>query len=205
MKSQSFVSWVIVFGVGFLTGVVFSAWRLDFGTGPKETLQRAAPAPTQMPSKERAAALERMLAANPNDVSTIVRVANGYFDLGNYPKAAETYEKAVALDPKNADVITDLGVCLRRMKKPEQAVAKFREALKINPGHAVALFNLGLVLRDDMKNLPEALRTWETFLQKAGNAPHAVMIRPWVKQLREKLNVQKPQAKEEKTRQRSGE
>ena len=205
MKSKSFLSWVLVFGVGFLTGVVFSAWRLDFGTGPRESSPRAAPAPTEMPSKERAAALERMLAANPKDVSTIVRVANGYFDLGNYPKAAETYEKAAAIDPKNADVITDLGVCLRRMKKPEQAVAKFREALKTNPGHAVALFNLGLVLRDDMKNLPEALRTWETFLEKAGNAPHAVMVRPWVKQLREKLNAQKPQAKEEKKPQPSGE
>jgi tetratricopeptide (TPR) repeat protein len=136
-----------------------------------------------------------MLAADPNDIAAVIRAANGYFDIGAYPKAAEAYGKALALDPKNADILTDFGVCLRRMKKPEQAAAKFREALKIDPGHAVALFNLGIVLRDDLKNLPEALRTWETFLEKAGNAPHAVMVRPWVEKLRKKLNAKKEQGK----------
>ena len=35
----------------------------------------------------------------------------------------------------------------------------------------MALFNLGIVLRDDLKDYPGALKAWETFLQKAGDSP----------------------------------
>jgi cytochrome c-type biogenesis protein CcmH/NrfG len=68
-------------------------------------------------------------------------------------------------------------------------VAAFKQALKIDANHPMALFNLGIVYRDDLKELPQALEVWEAFLDKAGDAPHAVMVRPWVKQLREKIEA----------------
>ena len=115
-------------------------------------------------------------------------MANDYFDLGNYDKAVELYQKAITLDPNNTDAITDMGVAYRRLKKPEEAVAAFRRTLSVKPDHALALFNMGIVLKDDLKKPDEAVAAWEKFLEVAGDSPHAVMVKPWVQQLKDSLN-----------------
>jgi tetratricopeptide (TPR) repeat protein len=176
------------FVAGFLAGIVFSAWKLDsnvgqgqaFFTGGGEHDQQAA-------LRTRIAELEKRLASKPEDVDVLVQLGNDYFDLGHYAKAVGVYEKAVQIDPRNADVITDMGIGYRKLGKPEESVRAFQKALDANPEHSMALFNLGIVLRDDLKDNVGALKAWELFLKKAGDTPHAVMIRPWVKQLREKI------------------
>jgi hypothetical protein len=70
----------------------------------------------------------------------------------------------------------------------------------MDPNQTLAMFNLGIVLRDDKKDLPGALKVWKTFLDKAPDSPHAVMIRPWVKQLEEKLGSKEPDPNENKTK-----
>ncbi len=47
--------------------------------------------------------LERALAINDRDVSTLVWLAQGYQNSGNKAKAIETYRRVLALDPSNAD------------------------------------------------------------------------------------------------------
>lgn len=130
-----------------------------------------------------------MLAKTPDNIDALVQLGNDYYDSGNYRKAVEAYEKAVQIKPDNSDVLTDLGVSYRRLGQPDKAISKFQQAIKIDPSHAIALFNLGIVYRDDLKDLPAALKAWETFLEKAGDSPHAVMVRPWVQQLKEKLGT----------------
>jgi tetratricopeptide (TPR) repeat protein len=187
-RSRTIFPWLMVFGAGFLAGIVFSAWKLETITGPatKQVEEAADRGNQQMEVKTRISGLEKMLAARPNDVDVLIQLGNDHFDLGNYEKAREYYQKALEINPHNADVLTDMGVCLRKLGKPQESVEAFRKAVEVNPGHSLALFNMGIVLRDDLKDYDGALKAWETFLEKAGDSPHAVMIKPWVKQLKEK-------------------
>ncbi|MBI5569944.1 MAG: tetratricopeptide repeat protein [Desulfomonile tiedjei] len=187
---QSLFSWLAVFVAGFVAGVAFSAWKLD-------RTAVSVPAPTAQvadrnPSAEalaRLAGLEKMTAANPDNVQALVELGNTYFDLDKHQKAVEAYEKAIKLDPKNPDVITDMGISLRRLGRFQESAAAFQKAAEVDPNHALALFNLGIVLRDDLKDDRGALKAWEAFLQKAGETPHAVMVKPWVAQLKKKIGT----------------
>jgi cytochrome c-type biogenesis protein CcmH/NrfG len=187
-KSRTLFSGLALFGAGFLAGVVFSAWKLDIATSPG-TRQPAEMAESNNPQpdlKTRIAGLEKMLAVRPNDAEVMIQLGNDYFDLGNHEKAVEYYQKSLQIDPRNPDVMTDMGISLRKLGKSQESANAFRKALEVDPNHPMALFNLGIVLRDDLKDTDGALKAWEAFLAKAGDSPHAVMVRPWVNQLREK-------------------
>ncbi|MGO9571780.1 MAG: tetratricopeptide repeat protein [Desulfomonilaceae bacterium] len=189
-KNSSWLGWLGFFVAGFLAGIVFSAWKLDSGVGAVQAPRTVtAERDQQAELKTRIAGLEKMLAAKPNDLGTLVQLGNDYFDVGDHSKAVEAYEKALQIDPRNADVMTDMGISYRKLGKPEESAKAFRRALDVDPEHSMALFNLGIVLRDDLKDNVGALKMWEMFLKNAGDSPHAVMIRPWVKQLREKLGT----------------
>jgi cytochrome c-type biogenesis protein CcmH/NrfG len=186
-QTRSLLSWIAVFVVGFLAGVFFSAWKLDTNSPGKAPRMEA---PEQNPQAElqaRITGLEKMLAAKPNDVGVMVQLGNDYFDTGNHEKAVQYYQKALEVDPRNADVMTDMGISYRKLGKPNESVKAFKKALEVDPNHAMALFNLGIVLRDDLKDDQGALNAWEAFLKVAGDSPHAVMVRPWIKKLQEKI------------------
>jgi cytochrome c-type biogenesis protein CcmH/NrfG len=186
--SRSLVSWIVVFAAGFAAGVVFSAWKLQDLGGVTPSTPEAAPQAVQKDDMQnRIAGIERMLAANPNNLEALIQLGNDYYDIRNFEKAAEAYQKALQIDPRNPNVWSDLGAAFRRLGKPQDAVNSFRKSLEIDPNHSISLFNLGLVLRDDFKDYPAALKEWEQFLQKAGDSPHAVMVRPWVQDLRQKV------------------
>jgi len=185
---KSFVSFIAVFVAGFVVGIVFSAWKLERTEAPLVGQPSGAKdQDAQGQLRKRVAGLEQMLSVNPNNVKALVQLGNDYFDLHNYEQAIEAYQRALKIDPQDADMLTDLGIAYRRTSKPQDAVQSFRDALKADPDHAMALFNLGIVLRDDLKDYPGALKAWETFLEKAGDSPHAVMVRPWVEKLRAKV------------------
>ncbi len=190
-SSRSLLSLIAVFATGFLAGIVFSAWKLDSGflhTSDKKPHPQQTSKRTDL--QKRIAGIEEMLSKNPDNPTALVQLGNDYFDMGNFEKAIASYVKAIKLDPNNADVITDMGIAYRRLGKSAEAATCFRQALQVNAGHPTALFNLGIVLRDDLKDNAGALKAWEAFLESAKDSPFAVMVRPWVKQLREKTGVE---------------
>jgi tetratricopeptide (TPR) repeat protein len=136
----------------------------------------------------RIAGLEKMLSVKPDDLGVLIQLGNDNFDLGNHSKAVEYYQKSLTIDPRNPDVITDMGISYRKLGKPEESVKAFKKALEVDQNHALALFNMGIVLRDDLKDYEAALKAWETFLKVAEDSPHSVMVRPWVKQLKDRIS-----------------
>ena len=188
-NTGTFVTWIAIFVAGFLSGVGFSAWKLDTSSESVSKAQtNVQAAPDQISEiRNRIAGLEKMVIAQPNNVDAVVQLANDYFDVGDYEKAVEIYQKAITLDPNNTDAITDMGVAYRRLKRPDDSVAAFRKALSARPDHALALFNMGIVLKDDLKKPDEALVAWEKFLEVAQDSPHSVMVKPWVQQLKDSL------------------
>ena len=186
--SRSLISFLVIFVAGFLAGVIFSAWKLEaisdraVATAPHRSAQDPR---TEL--QARIEATERMLDVNPNRPDLLVQLGSDYFDLGNFEKAIKGYQQALLLNPRNADVLTDLGTSYRRIGKPQDAVKAFRKAQEVDLNHTVSLFNLGIVLRNDLKEPAEALKAWEEFLRRAPDSPHAVMVRPWVEELKKEL------------------
>ena len=62
--------------------------------------------------------------------------------------AAECYRTAARLDPRMDRAFSNLGVVLKELGDPAQAIAAFNGAIAINPNSAIAYDNLGLALRD---------------------------------------------------------
>jgi tetratricopeptide (TPR) repeat protein len=72
---------------------------------------RAAGEPSAQPLDEsRAAALAATAQKNPKDEATRVQLGNMYFDAERYQEAANWYEQAVAIDPKHAKTLLNVGI-----------------------------------------------------------------------------------------------
>ena len=120
------------------------------------------------------------LQSNPGDFDTIVKVANLYYDGQQYPDAIKYYERAVKLQPQNADILTDYGTSYWYTGDADKAIAEFQAALKYQPGRASTLFNLGIV-RWQGKNDPKgAVQAWEELLQKNPDYPEKAKLQEFI-------------------------
>lgn len=74
-----------------------------------------------------------------------------------YEQAIEQYRGALTIKPDDYGSIYNMGVCLLRLRRPAEAVEKFREVVHINPIHIDALESLAWYLsttRDDKLRSP---------------------------------------------------
>ena len=72
--------------------------------------------------------------------------------MGNFGKAEEHYQKAVALNPHQfPDAYYDYGVLLMNANRLQEAAQVFRRAIEIKPSYADAHNNLGYLLEREGK------------------------------------------------------
>lgn len=131
--------------------------------------------------------LETVLEKNPKDLSALIRVGNLYMDTKRYGEAVAMYQRALEIDPKNNNVRVDMGTCYRYLGRSDLAVEAYRKAIEMQPDHPNAHLNLGVVLFDDMKQYPEAIRELERFLEIEPNSERAVEIRGLIEQLKQQV------------------
>jgi len=146
--------------------------------------QTGAAQPNQQQQKaaldQAVAPLLASLQSNPNDFDTLVKVANLYYDGQQFPEAIKYYERAVNIQPKNADVLTDYGTSFWYTGNADKAIEEFQTALKYQPGRASTLFNLGLV-RWQGKNDPKgAVQAWEELLRKNPDYPDKQKLQEFI-------------------------
>ena len=126
----------------------------------------AQPAPAPL-DESRAAALASTAQRNPGDEATRVQLANMYFDAERYQEAADWYQQALALNPKDINASTDLGIAYYYMNQPDRALAQFDKSLSINPNHAKTLLNVGIVRAFGKQDLRGAADAWQRALAAA--------------------------------------
>jgi cytochrome c-type biogenesis protein CcmH/NrfG len=185
---QAYTLAVITLVIGIAVGYFARGSASPFVT--PDTTQAAAPAatgggnmgmaPAQLPGigsgQQQQGASPEMLAkaaepllttlqSNPGDVETVIKLGNLYYDGQVYPQAIQYYEKALAIQPKNADVRTDLGTAYWYTGDPDKAIASFEKALAIRPNHPDTLFNLGIVRWQGKKDPKGAVVVWEKLLE----------------------------------------
>ncbi len=95
-------------------------------------------------------------------------------------KAKEALEKAIKIDPDNADANANLGVLLARdLNRPTEGEKYLVKALKINPNHPSSIYLESL--RTTMKGEDKMMIFRKP---KNGQAPHPKdLILPWEKQM----------------------
>ena len=65
--------------------------------------------------------------------------------LKDMPSPSEQYAEALALNPKDVNVSTDLGVSYYYNKQIDLALKQFEHSLKIDPKHTKTMLNIGIV------------------------------------------------------------
>lgn len=87
---------------------------------------------------------EECLRAAPDDWRALTRIGLLRVQQRRFDVAAPLLQRAVALNPANAEAHGWLGEARRNTGDPEAAIASFQEALRLQPGFAPAWYNLGL-------------------------------------------------------------
>lgn len=113
-----------------------------------------APHPAGGAAAPPAAALERMLASG--DGEALQRATHALVEAGRLEEAQRCLERAAAVAPANAPILTDLGSVLRARGDAAGAAARYGDALAHDAAFGPALVNLG-TLRLALGQAAEAL------------------------------------------------
>lgn len=121
---------------------------------------------------EQAHELEGLLAKDPKNYDHLVQLANTEYDLNDFIKAADNYEKARAIKDDSPDVMTDLGVCYKETGNPQKALELFDKAADEHPEHWQSRYNAAVVRLFDLNDPAGAKREVEKLKQLKGTVPN---------------------------------
>jgi tetratricopeptide (TPR) repeat protein len=186
----------VIFGIAGVFFGILVGWML--GTQQASTTAAsAAPAQAVSPAggagqgqtappfdENRAATLRAAIDKDQSDAASRVQLADLYFDAERFAEAAKWYEEALAVDPKNVNASTDLGIAYYYMNQADRALAQFERSLAIDPKHTKTLLNIGIVKAFGKQDLDGASQAWERLLEIAPNSPEAGMARQALQGLR---------------------
>ncbi len=98
--------------------------------------------------------------AAPGNASVYHHRGMFFVNKGDFKKAAVDYRKAVQLDPKNVDYLSNLALSLAMIGKCKESEGYLRKALEIKPGNPVLLYRLAFVYvkLKDRDNLLKTLK-----------------------------------------------
>jgi len=151
---------------------------------PPSAMPPSAVAPEAGAVQQRIAAEERLAAQNPQDVQAWIALGNDYFDTNQAQRAVDAYAKALALQPNNADVLTDQGVMFRKLQAFDKAIANFQRAHQVDPRHVQSVYNLGVVYAYDLKDQAKAIAAWNRVIEVAPQSSQAAQARQNLQDLR---------------------
>jgi cytochrome c-type biogenesis protein CcmH/NrfG len=158
--------------------------------------KQAAPPPMPLITPDQIRSLENTARMAPKNAGAWIALGNALFDMNRCftkegphqiapcAEAANAYQKALELDPKNVNVLVDRGVCLWASGQPEKALAEYRKAMKLDPRHPHAHMNAAVALSTDLNRPAEAAKEFEKYLELAPNAPNADAIRQTIIELK---------------------
>ena len=191
-SKQAYILAVFCLLLGAAVGYLFRASASPEGTDEVSSSiggsvsQSQPPRPQLSPEEQKrmvdqaVAPLLTTLKASPDDLATIVNVANLYYDGQQFPEAIRYYRRAVKIQPHNADLLTDLGTSLWYTGDADQAIANFEQALKYRPDSPEALFNLGVVRWQGKMDPKAATQAWEDLLERNPNYPQRQQIEEYI-------------------------
>jgi len=122
--------------------------------------QRALDLLAQQQPQQALEVVRKQLAANPNDLLAHTLQIQVLLMTRQFPAAVEAAKQAVAIDPKNANLVYQLGAAEMGANELVAAERDLRKALSLAPQHTAAMNDLAVLLmnagkRDEAKKLLE--------------------------------------------------
>lgn len=152
----------LAFVAGMLAGILLTLYKT--GGSPPVPLHSEVEQKSSADLSDQIAGLEFKTSQNPGDIAGWIQLGNLCFDSDLPEKAIAAYKEVLAINPDNADVLTDMGVMYRKSGEYDKAVQSFDKAVGVNPKHEIARFNKGIVLMHDLNNPQGAIQAWEELL-----------------------------------------
>ena len=146
--------------------------------------QPAAPPSAEM--QARINQIEGVVLADPKNHDAWVALGNDYFDTHQAQKAVVAYDRALALQPDDPNILTDQGVMYRNLGQPEKALANFQKANKLQPKHLPSLINIGVVYANDLGKPAEAAKAWTKVVATDPASEQATQARQMLADLKKK-------------------
>jgi tetratricopeptide (TPR) repeat protein len=165
------------FSVNLMFGIIAAALGITAGTAiyvnSNQPGVRDQPADTtRLPDNQppvdsagRIAALEQLIAREPQNADYPAQTANLYYDLGQYDKAANYYQRSLSIRPRDPNVETDLATCFHYLGQDDKALETLNNVLSYNPRFVQAKFNKGIVLVEGKKDIKGGIAVWEDLLR----------------------------------------
>lgn len=185
MKKETIVFVVIALLVGLLAGIIYSNWRKDSAVQTAGNVPGAPPAVVN--HQKQITMLQGIVAKEPGNRNAWVQLGDNYFDSEQPMKAIEAYGKALEIDSRDPNTLTDQGVMFRRVGWYDKAIANFIKASEIDPNHQQSLYNLGIVYRYDLKDYKKAIEAWEKLLAINPTAAGADQLRKEIDSMKNHL------------------
>ena len=110
---------------------------------------------------QKLAGLEAAALKEPKNAELLILLGNTAYDVEDWKKAIDAYERALKLKDGDPNVLTDLGVAYRNVGNLDKALALFSQAVARDPNHWPAQFNQAIIFgldRGDAKKALEILR-----------------------------------------------
>ncbi len=121
----------------------------------------------------RVGALRAAAERDAEDVASRVALGNAYFDAERFGEASVWYEQALALNPSDVNVSTDLGVSYYYTRQPDRALEQFDRSLAVDPRHSKTILNIGIVRAYAKQDLDGAGTAWQQVIEIAPDSPEA--------------------------------
>jgi len=124
--------------------------------------------------------LRKKTASKEATAETWRELGNIYFDSDQPEQAIKAYERALALQPDDADILNDQGAMYRQTGDFGRAVANFKKAVTLNPYNLESLYNCAYVYAFDLNDIPKALILWQRYLELESKSETARQIRSFI-------------------------
>ncbi len=102
--------------------------------------------------------------AEPENLETWRTLGNLYFDADLPADAISAYNKALAINPNETNILNDQGAMYRQIGDFDRALANFEKARSSDPNNLESLYNSGYVLAFDLNQIDKALVLWRQYL-----------------------------------------
>jgi cytochrome c-type biogenesis protein CcmH/NrfG len=116
-------------------------------------------------AETKAAPLLEKLKSEPNNSGLLIQVGKIYQGTHQFKEAADYYNKALQVDPKNIAIRTEMASCLYYNGDVDGAISQLQQSLRYDPKDANSLFNLGMIKWQGKQDNKGALAAWQELLR----------------------------------------